>query len=255
VSATETAAVVTGAAKGIGRAIVEALVARGAHVVGVDIDADADGAVRSERFEPLVGDIADWETHERAADAAERAGRLCWWVNNAGVDWVGAAHEIDASHVERGMAVLLNGPLFGCCVAVRRMLASGGGSIVNVASIQGTHGFPRYLVYDAAKAGVIMASRQIAIDYARHGIRCNAVLPGSIETPMTVAALPSDVPRAEALRQEGRIAPMERVGQPAEVAAVVEFLLSDAASYMNGAAVVVDGAASARCYPYPPIDV
>jgi NAD(P)-dependent dehydrogenase (short-subunit alcohol dehydrogenase family) len=255
VSADGTAAVVTGAAKGIGLAIARALVARGAHVIAVDIDANGLESARGERLEPLVGDIAEWSTHERAADAAQRAGRLRWWVNNAGVDWAGAAHEIDALHVERGMAILLHGPLYGCCVAVRRMLPQREGSIVNIASIQGIAGFPRYLVYDAAKAGVIMASKQIAVDYGPFGIRCNAVLPGSIETPMTYSALPEDIPRDEALRQEGMIAPVERVGQPEEVAEAVAFLLSDASSYVNGSALAVDGGSSARCYPYPRLEL
>jgi NAD(P)-dependent dehydrogenase (short-subunit alcohol dehydrogenase family) len=248
-------AVVTGAAKGIGLAIAEALAARGAHVVAVDVDAEGLERIAREGIEPLVGDIAEWSTHDRAAAAAERVAPLRWWVNNAGVDWVGGAHEVDAEHIERGIAILLNGPLFGCAVAVRRMLQSDGGSIVNIASIQGIAAFPRYLVYDAAKAGVAMASKQIALDYGRFGIRCNAVLPGAIETPMTYATLPQDVPRDEALRQEGLLAPMERVGQPAEIAEAVAYLLSEQASYVNGATLVVDGGASARCYAYPPLEL
>jgi NAD(P)-dependent dehydrogenase (short-subunit alcohol dehydrogenase family) len=249
------AAVVTGAAKGIGLGIAEALVARGAHVIAVDVDEAGLQAVARDGLEPLVGDISEWSTHERAADAAERAGALRWWVNNAGIDWVGGAHEVDAEHVQRGIAVLLEGPLFGSAVAVRRMLPARSGSIVNISSIQGIAGFPRYLVYDAAKAGVLMASKQIAVDYGRFGIRCNAVLPGTIETPMTYDTLPPDVPRDEALRQEGLLAPMERIGQPSEIAETVAFLLSDAASFVNGAAIVVDGGASARCYAYPPLEL
>jgi NAD(P)-dependent dehydrogenase (short-subunit alcohol dehydrogenase family) len=250
-----TSAVVTGAAKGIGLAIARALLARRAHVIAVDVDEQGLDEIRGERLEPLVGDIAEWSTHERAADAAERAGRLRWWVNNAGVDWVGAAHEVDAAHVERGLSILLAGPLFGCCVAIRRMLAQREGSIVNIASIQGVAGFPRYLVYDAAKAGVIMASKQLAVDYGPFGIRCNAVLPGSIETPMTYASLPPDVPPDEALRQEGMIAPLERVGRPEEIAEAVAFLLSEASSYVNGSALVVDGGSAARCFPYPRLEL
>jgi NAD(P)-dependent dehydrogenase (short-subunit alcohol dehydrogenase family) len=252
------AIVVTGAAKGIGRAIAERLVAEGGFLVGVDIDADAlaaVGEVLKEHFEPIVGDIGQWETHERAATAASAHGRLGGWVNNAGVDWTGATHEIDERHIDDGLRLLLNGPLYGTAVALRHMLSQGGGAIVNVASIQGVAAFPRYLVYDVAKAGVLMATKSVAVDYGAHGIRCNAVLPGCIETPMTYGTLPPDLSREEGLRREGLLAPMLRVGQPEEIAEVVAFLLSDHSSYVNGAEIVVDGGALARCYAYPPISL
>jgi NAD(P)-dependent dehydrogenase (short-subunit alcohol dehydrogenase family) len=251
-------AVVTGAAMGIGRAVAERLIADGVSVTALDRNADALASAKDEigeRYEPVVGDIGDWDAHERVADAAEAAGELRYWVNNAGVDWVGAAHEIDEEHIERGLRVLQLGPMFGCCVAVRRMLSAGAGSIVNVSSIQGIAAFPRYFVYDAAKAGVLMATKSIAVDYGPFGIRCNALLPGCVETPMTYATLPPDLDREEALRREGLLAPMLRVGQPEEMAEVVAFLLSDRASYVNGAEIVADGGAVARAYAYPPLDL
>jgi len=251
-------AVVTGAAKGIGRAVAARLVEDGVHVVAVDVDAVALESVSSElggRFVPVVGDVGDWDTHERAADAARAAGELRYWVNNAGVDWVGAAHEIDAAHIERGLRVLQLGTMFGACVAVRRMLPARAGSIVNVSSVQGIAAFPRYFVYDAAKASILMVTKSIAVDYGPYGIRCNALLPGVIETPMTYATLPPELDRDEALRREGELAPMLRVGQPEEMAEVVAFLLSDRASYVNGADIVADGGAAARCFAYPALDL
>jgi NAD(P)-dependent dehydrogenase (short-subunit alcohol dehydrogenase family) len=251
-------AVVTGAAKGIGQAIAARLLDDGVHVVAVDVDESALEAARRElggRFEPLVGDVGDWDTHERAADAAQAAGELRYWVNNAGIDWVGAAHEIDAEHIERGLRVLQLGTMFGACIAVRRMLHARVGSIVNVSSIQGIVAFPRYFVYDAAKASILMVTKSIAVDYGAHGIRCNALLPGVIETPMTYATLPPELDRNEALRREGELAPMLRVGQPEEMAEVVAFLLSDRASYVNGAEIVADGGAAARCFAYPALDL
>ena len=251
------AAVVTGAAMGIGRAIAVRLIADDIHVVALDRDEAAlqiTAGELGEHYEPLVGDVGDWEAHERAADAAQAAGDLRYWVNNAGVDWVGGAHEIDVKHIEQGLRVLQLGPTYGSCVAVRRMLPARAGSIVNISSIQGITAFPRYFVYDVAKAAVLMITKSIAVDYGPFGIRCNSVLPGCIETPMTYATLPSDLERDEALLREGLLSPMLRVGQPEEMAEVAAFLLSDRASYVNGAEIVADGGATARCFAYPPLD-
>jgi NAD(P)-dependent dehydrogenase (short-subunit alcohol dehydrogenase family) len=244
--------VVTGAGDGIGRAVAAHLTGSGSIVVGLDINGQAlstTAELLGHSFVPVVGDIAEEEAHERAADIAERSGVLRGWVNNAGIDVTGAAHEVTAAKLEAALKVLQIGPMVGASVAVRRM-ASGGGSIVNVSSIQGVVAFPRYYAYGAAKAALLMATRSIAVEYAPVGIRCNAVLPGTIETPMTYATLPAGVPRDEALRAEGKLSPMGRVGQASEVAEVVAFLLSGASSYVSGATIVVDGAATARCYDY-----
>jgi NAD(P)-dependent dehydrogenase (short-subunit alcohol dehydrogenase family) len=245
---------VTGAAKGIGKAVAQRLLQEGVAVAGVDIDGDALAAVADELpgLIPVTGDIGVWDTHERAADAAQAQGRLAHWVNNAAIDAVGGAHEIDADELARQLQVLQMGPMYGCAIAVRRMIPGGGGSIVNVSSIQGIAAFTGYFAYQSAKAAITMASKGIAVDYAHVGIRCNALLPGTIDTPMTRDLLLEEPDMDAALRKEGEISPLGRVGTAQEMANVVWFLLSDESSYVSGAAVVADGAASARCYTMPP---
>jgi NAD(P)-dependent dehydrogenase (short-subunit alcohol dehydrogenase family) len=248
--------VVTGAAAGLGLAVARQLVSEGVQVVGVDVDeAGLARAADEVGLAPVVGDVAEWSTHERAADAAEELGRLQGWVNNAGIDIQGAAHEVTEADVERGLGILLMGAMAGTSVAVCRMLPARSGSIVNVSSVQGVVAFPRYLVYGVAKSGVNQIARSVAVDYGAHGIRCNTVLPGTMDTPLTDSTLPPDLPREEALRREGELATLGRIAQPEEVAEVVCFLLSERASYVTGTSVVVDGGAVARCYAYPPLEL
>ncbi|MEQ7126999.1 SDR family oxidoreductase [Actinopolymorpha sp. B11F2] len=136
---------------------------------------------------------------------------------------------------------------------VRRMLPHRRGSIVNVSSIQAFALWPRYFAYGAAKAAIVAMSRSVAVDYAAYGIRCHAVLPGSMRTPMLESTFVPGEDRVEALRREGEVSPMGRVADPGEVAAVVAFLLSDQASYVSGAEIVVDGATTVRGFPAPPL--
>ena len=136
-------AVVTGAAAGLGLAVARQLTSEGARVVGVDVDeAGLARAADELGLEPVVGDVAEWATHERAADAAEALGALGGWVNNAGIDIQGAAHEVTEDEVDRGLRILLTGAIAGTVVAVRRMLPNRRGSIVNVSSVQGAAAFP-----------------------------------------------------------------------------------------------------------------
>jgi NAD(P)-dependent dehydrogenase (short-subunit alcohol dehydrogenase family) len=253
--------VITGAASGIGRATAELLIADGYAVVGVDRD---EGALADTRaalgagFHPVVGDVGEWETHERAADAAGKLGRLLGWVNNAGIDVQDPAHRTNPATIDRGLRVLQLGVMYGSAVAVRRMLSSGGGSIVNVSSVQGLRAFPGYYTYQAAKGAVIAISRGVAVDYGARGIRCNAVCPGAVLTRLGMTGAQGEEleRKQQAAREDGaRLAPLARIGEPSEIGEVIRFLLSERASFVTGATIVVDGGATARCFPYPPPEV
>lgn len=252
----QSAAVVTGAANGIGRAIAEELVARGHLVVAVDIDEaglDTLASTAGGAVVPVAGDIRQQQTHQRAADAAVQHGRLDHWINNAGAEVLGGAHEVTEEDLRAGLDLLLLGPMLGLTTAVRRMLPLRSGSIVNITSTQGSAAFPRFLVYGSAKAALLQATRSVALDYAAYGIRCNAVSPGAVDTPLARAAIPAGVDVDEALRREGLLAPMGRVGSVAEVARAVAWIGSVDASYLTGHDLVVDGGQSVRNYPYPVI--
>lgn len=238
-------AVVTGAAGGIGRAILERLTSHGWHVVAVDLD-NAVQDLGGDNITTVVGDVGLAETHRQAAGRAHEMGTLTGWVNNAAVQIDHPAGELDEASLRRQIDVNLIGAMWGCSVAVCEM--RNGGSIVSISSIHAMRGFPKAFVYAATKGGIVAMGRQLAVDYGPQGIRSNTVLPGAINTRMCSddwAAAP-DPAAAEAADKSMHL--QGRMGEPAEIAAVVDFLLSDDSSLINGQEIVADGGATAR-YP------
>lgn len=236
-------AIVTGAGSGIGAAIARGLAADGARVVGCDVDADRLHNVER-RIEvaggilvPVVADVTDPAAVEGlVATAVERHGGLHLAVNNAGIGGPrGLVHEIDLDDWRRVLDVDLNAVFYGMKYEGAAMVASGGGSIVNVSSLLGLVGDADTVAYTAAKHGVTGLTKAAAAGYARHGIRVNSVHPGWVDT-----ALPTHTTREEreGLKQRN---PMGRLGTPEEAAEVVLFLLSDAASFVTGAQYTADG--------------
>jgi NAD(P)-dependent dehydrogenase (short-subunit alcohol dehydrogenase family) len=228
-------ALVTGGASGIGAATVALLRERGAIVVAADIQA-GDGVERlNVTDESAVDALVD--------DVVRRHGRLDLAANVAGTSGV-YAPVADASTVDwrATMAVNLEGVFFCVRAELRAMRATGRGSIVNVASSAGRMGVPGLAAYSASKHGVLGLTKSAALEVASHGIRVNAVCPGSIRTPMLRGFVGGD---EDLLERMGRRAPMGRLGEPVEIAEAIVWLLSDAAGFVTGNALSPDGGVAA----------
>jgi NAD(P)-dependent dehydrogenase (short-subunit alcohol dehydrogenase family) len=244
-------ALLTGAGSGIGRVAASMFAAEGAAVVVTDVVADAARKVAAEvvasgaRAEPVAVDVADADQVQAMVDAATGTfGRLDILFNNAGIFPADDGGVLDTPPAtwQRVMEVNLQGVWLGCRAAIPAMLASGGGSIVNVASFVALVGAATAQVaYTASKGGVLALSREIAVEYARQGIRVNSICPGPIETPLLAELLRDPDRRARRLVH----VPMGRFGRPEEIAAAALFLASDEASFVTGSALVVDGGITA----------
>lgn len=244
-------AVVTGAASGIGRAIARRFAAEGARVVVADVrEAPREGGQPTEALIAQDGgtaltiptDVSKWTDVEALIDEVVSVfGRVDIMVNNAAIYNSRPLTDEDEAGWDRVMAVNLKGVFFGCKRAVQQMLTQdlrgeARGRVINISSQHGMIAAPQDIAYGVSKAGVVYITRQIAADYAKQGILCNAVAPGKILTGKPGAAV-----LPEALAYAESRTPFPRLGQPEDVAGAAVFLASDEARYITGENLMVDG--------------
>jgi dihydroanticapsin dehydrogenase len=244
------ACVVTGAGSGIGRATAHKLAAEGGRVVCVDIAADAVDQTASEIGDAAVAVAADVSLRADCDAFVQRCvgefGSVDVLVNNAGVNIPGVFHEVPDDVIERTLGVNVKGQIYACQAAIPHMLAKGGGSIVNVSSVNGVVAEPYLAIYATSKGAVVMLSRGIALDYAKQGIRCNAVLPGWVDTPINYAHADMLGGLQHVYDTIDSFQPIGRPGEPSEIANVIAFLASDEASFVTGSVMLADGGMTAQ---------
>jgi NAD(P)-dependent dehydrogenase (short-subunit alcohol dehydrogenase family) len=235
---------VTGAATGIGRAAVEALAREGARVVLGDVDdagAEVAAAIGGDAIFVHADVTSTSDVEGQVRTAIDRYGRLDGIVNNAALAIPGSAGEMSEDDWRTVIDVNLNGVWRGMRAAIPVMLEQGGGSIVNMSSVQALVGFVGWAGYAASKGGINSLTQQAAVEYAPQGIRVNAIVPGTILTEMNEKIMQESGDPQRQMDEWVAMHPMRRVGTPAEVGDAVVYLISDESSFVTGTLLRVDG--------------
>jgi len=245
-------AVVTGAGSGIGQAIASTFARNGARVFALDRDLKAaSGTVESIRAaggaaSAIDCDVAIADSVEAAfarIDSDKNSQRIDILINNAGIANIGTVENTSEADFDRVYSVNVKGIFLCSRAAVRRMLASGSGVILNLASIASLIGLTDRFAYSMSKGAVLTMTRSIAVDYVKRGIRCNCICPARVHTPFVDGYLRTAYPgrEAEMFKQLSEYQPLGRMGTPEEVAALALYLCSDEASFITGQAYPIDG--------------
>jgi NAD(P)-dependent dehydrogenase (short-subunit alcohol dehydrogenase family) len=238
---------ITGAASGIGAACALRFAREGSRIAGLDVNKDVNDtwkeAVKTaSESEFETGDVRDEvRVQEVVNSVVERFGHIDVLVNCAGVAGGGPVHMVSEEDWDRVMDINLKGTFLVCKHVVLKMIEQESGNIVNISSMEGIEGFEGGSMYNASKAGVILLTRNMAMDYARKGIRVNAICPGFIDTPLAAEMVLENEALQDFREQLIDGVLLKRVGRPEEVANAALFLASDEASFVTGHALVVDG--------------
>jgi dihydroanticapsin dehydrogenase len=242
--------IVTGAGSGIGRATAIRFAEEGARVTCVDVNEEAVRAVAAEIGDAAVAvgaDVSKAAQVKAYTDATvERWGGLHAVFNNAGVNIPGVFHEVSDKVVNRTLDVNVKGCIYGCRYAIPHMLRGGGGSLINTSSVNGLVAEPFLAIYATSKGAIVMLSKGIALDYAKQGIRCNAIAPGWVDTPVNYAHADLLGGLDKVYAEIDSFQPIGRPGEPREIANVALFLASDESSFVTGSVVVADGGMTAK---------
>ena len=246
-------AIVTGAGAGIGEASAIRLAEEGAKVICADINAAAAEAT-AQKIRETGGtagaatiDISDYQHCDAVvADAIKEFGTVDILVNNAGVNLPGVFHEVSNETIDRTLSVNIKGAMYLTRAVLPAMLKQGSGSIVNMSSVNGLVSEPFLSVYSASKGAIVMFTRGIALDYAKTGVRCNAICPGWVDTPINHAHAKMLGGLDHVYKTIDSFQPIGRPGTPREIANLVLFLASDESSFMTGSIVSADGGMTAQ---------